>query len=65
MTMKVNAVLVGFIFGLFLLIRYYTMGCLLYVMLSNQASHWKWIFVVILSRFLYFCIVVKISLKIP
>jgi hypothetical protein len=60
---RVSVVVIAFLFTVLLAIRYYSLGCLLYVVVESHAHQWKWIIVVMVSRFLYFVLVVKVSLK--
>ena len=58
-------VLVAFVFFLLVIIRYYTLACLLYIGVKSDARHMMWLPVVIGDRILFIILVVKVSLKIP
>ena len=62
--MNINFIVIGVIFFALLIIRYYTLSSLIYIAIESTA-HLDWIIVVVLSRVLYFIMVVKISLKTP
>ena len=62
-TGNIPLVLTGLIFFTIILIRYYTLVCLIYIGVESDAHHLTWLVVVIGDRFLYFVLVVKISLK--
>lgn len=52
-------------FIIFVLIRYYTVACLIYMAVNSHSQELIWILVIVIDRFLYAFMVVKISLETP
>lgn len=52
-------------FTIFLLIRYYTVSCLIYIAVHSHDEYIKWILAIICDRIIYMILVVKISLQTP
>lgn len=64
-TAKVPFGIVTFLFLIFVLIRYYTFACLIYMAAHSERKDIWWIFVIIADRLLYMFLVMKISLETP
>lgn len=62
---KIPITIAGFLFIIFVTIRYYTFACLVYISTQSQDAHILWVLVVIGDRLLYMVMVIKISLITP
>ena len=54
----------GAIFVIMLCLRYYSLGCLIFVLI-RLPSQWWWIFVVLFVRIIFCIEVISVSLKAP
>ena len=59
---KVPITITTFLFVIFVLVRYYTFACLVYMAIHSNSQNITWVFVIIVDRLLYAFLVVKISL---
>lgn len=64
-TAKVPYGIVTFLFLFFVLIRYYTFACLIYMAAHSEHQDIFWVLVIIADRLLYMLLVMKISLETP
>jgi hypothetical protein len=59
---EMNVAILILMFTVMVGLRYYTISCLIYVMVKAPTM-WEWIFVIIAIRLIYFLLVVRISIK--
>jgi hypothetical protein len=65
MSSKVPITITTFLFVIFVLIRYYTFACLVYMAVHSNSQNITWVLVIIVDRVIYAFLVVKISLSTP
>lgn len=58
-----NLLLTLFLFQI--VIRYFSIVCLIYVMIATNEQYWEWILILVFTYLLYSICIIKISIKIP
>lgn len=65
MSSKVPVTITTFLFVIFVLVRYYTFACLIFMAVHSDSQNIMWVLVIVADRLIYAFLVVKISLSTP
>lgn len=62
---NLNHTVLFVLFFVQVVIRYFSILCLVYITIETEGEDWKWVIILVCTNTLYFLVIVKTSLKFP